>query len=70
MHLLLQRHIFTGFSVAEEFDGQNDHTQQENKKTDAVDTMHVTDPFFFGPVRVFFPDKKILGQLFQNSHIR
>lgn len=52
MHLKKRLQLFLTFS-AKQFNCQNDQANQENKYADAIDTMHVPNPFLLWPVWVF-----------------
>lgn len=60
--------ISTGFLTAEQFKSQDNHTKNKHKKTDPVYAVHITNPFIFWPVRIFFPEEKVFGYLSENAH--
>jgi hypothetical protein len=68
MHRQLRRAISAGFSVPEEFNRQDNHTKQKDKKADPVNAVHVTDPFIFRAVGIFLPQVEVLGYLSEDSH--
>ena len=39
---------------SQQLNGQDDQAKNKNKQADTVDTVHITDPFTFRTIRVFF----------------
>ena len=61
---LLPLHNFS----AQQFNAQNYQAEKKNKNADPVNTVHVTDPFVFWTVRIFFFQIEVLRYLFPDSH--
>lgn len=55
---------------AQQLKGEDSQAKQKNKNADAIDTMHITYPLVFGPVRIFFTKEKVFSYLFQDSHTK
>lgn len=60
--------LFTNSSMPQQLHGQNDEAKNEEKKTGAVDPVHVTHPFGFRLIGVGLAEVKVLGDLFEHSH--
>ena len=54
---LVNRLLQNSWALApDQFNSQDDQADQENKNADPVDAMHITHPFAFGAVGIFFPE--------------
>jgi len=53
---------------SQQFDRQDDQAKDEYQQADAIDAVHVTDPFTFWPVGIFFLNVKVFGYLTPDSH--
>jgi hypothetical protein len=43
----------------QQFNSENNQANQENENADTVDAVHITDPFIFWSIRVFFPQVEV-----------
>ncbi len=57
-------------SSGKQLDSQNYKAKNKDEDADTVNTMHITDPFVFWPVWVFFPQVEVFRYLFPDSHKR
>ena len=55
---------------AQQFKGEDNQAKKKNKNADPVDAMHITYPFIFWPVRIFFTKEKVFRYLFPDSHTK
>lgn len=69
MLLKKQLQLFIIF-LTQQFNSQDNQAKEENENTDAVDAVHISNPFIFWPVWIFFPQVEIFRYLFQDSHIK
>ena len=67
MPLQMQQPPSTTLS-GQKFNCQDNQAKNKYKQADTVNTMHITNPFVFGPVRGFFPQVEIFRYLFPDSH--
>lgn len=68
MHLLIQLHRSI-ISSTQQLNSKNDQAKQEDENADAVDTVHIANPFIFWTVRVFFSQVEVFRYLFPDSHM-
>lgn len=64
--MMLQRQLLQLFS--QQLNCQDDQAKNKNKQADAVDTVHITDPFTFRTIRVFFFQEQVFSYLIPDSH--
>lgn len=67
MLLQKQRRVSSAFS-GKELDRQYKQTEEKDKNADAVDPVHIPDPFVFWPVGIFFAQVEIFRYLFPDAH--
>ncbi len=67
MPLQMQQPPSTTLS-GQKFNCQDNQAKNKYKQADTVNAMHITNPFVFGSVRVFFPQVEIFRYLFPDSH--
>ena len=53
----------------QQFNSENDQAKNKDEQTDAVNAMHITDPFTFRPVRVLFFKVEIFRDLVPDTHL-
>lgn len=52
----------------QQLNSKNDKAKNKYKQADAVNTMHITGPFIFWPVRILFLKVQVFCNLFKDSH--
>jgi len=57
-----------GRYLGKQLDGEDNKAKQKDEDADAVDTVHVPDPFFFWTIRVFLFKVEVFRYLFPDSH--
>ncbi len=51
-----------------QLDSKNNKAEQKDENADAVNTVHIANPFLFWTVRVFLFEIKVFRYLFPDSH--
>ena len=52
----------------EQLDRQNNQAYQKNKQADAIDPMHIPDPFVLRPVGILLFQVEVFGNLVPDAH--
>ena len=55
-------------SSAQQLNNEDDQAKQENENADAIDAVHITDPFIFWTIRIFFLQVEVFRYLSPDSH--
>jgi hypothetical protein len=53
---------------SKQLDGDDDQAKNEYQQADAIDAMHITDPFAFRPAGILLFKIKVFGYLTPDSH--
>ena len=68
MLLKKRRQLFIIF-LTQQFNSQNNQAKEENENADAVDAVHISNPFVFWPVWILFAQIEVFRYLFPDAHL-